>query len=381
MGESLVKSCLVMKNGKKLLVLVIQLIVLWWLSYALGQYKVLVAIYSKHVYALLQNVRHSVLGLLPVSVGDVLYLAAGVWLLLTVVKWVRYIFRWRENKTLLAGSVLSSLNVLLLVYMLFVVGWGAHYYKLPLAKVWGLEQPHYHNADKRKQELKNTLRSYTLLLAGKLNEYAPRYCRMDIAQINDSAVSYYQRYTNSSVKGYGLGIKPSLYGWLMQRMAVDGYFNPFTGEGQVTRQLPEFMLPFTLCHEMAHQVGIAAEGDANLLAYAVSTTTDNATFRYSAYLNLWLYASRRLYYIDSSVAKAIAATLPPLTSAHIDTLEQLSRRYHGLLTSYSGTIYDNYLRAQNQQDGIRSYGNVTYEAMLLEEHRQKGFVESWIKVE
>ena len=358
-----------MSNRRKLILLVLQWILLWWLGYALEQYEVVVSVYSRHVYPLVQTVRHGVFGVLPISVGDVLYFVAGVWVLVTVVKWGKYIYRWKEHKTKLAGSVLGALNVWLLVYLMFVLGWGVHYNRLPLAKVWGLEPPHYNNAADRKLALKKSLSSYTLLLAGKLNEYAPLYTRMSIAEINDSAVNYYRRYTNSSVKGYGLGIKPSMYGGLMQRMAVDGYFNPFTGEGQVTRQLPEFMMPFTVCHEMAHQAGIASEGDANLLAYALSTTTTNATFRYSAYLNLWLYASRRLYYMDSNVAKTVAATLPELTKAHIDTLELLSQKYHGLLTSYSGTIYDNYLRAQNQQDGLRSYSNVTYEAMLLEEKR------------
>lgn len=370
-----------MSNHRKLILLILQWIVLWWLSYALEQYDIIVGVYGRHLYPLLQTVRHCVLGLVPISVGDVLYFVAGVWVLVTVVKWGRYLYRWKEDKAKLAGSVLGALNVWLLVYLMFLVGWGAHYSRPPLARVWGLEPPHYNNADERKQALKKSLSSYTQLLAAKLNEYAPLYTRMSMAEINDSAVAYYRQYTNSSVKGYGLGIKPSMYGGLMQRMGVDGYFNPFTGEGQVTRQLPEFMMPFTLCHEMAHQSGIAAEGDANLLAYALSTTTTNATFRYSAYLNLWLYASRRLYYMDSNAAKTLAATLPVITKAHIDTLELLSKEYHGLLTSYSGTIYDNYLRAQNQQDGIRSYGNVTYEAMLLEEQRGKRGVERRIEVE
>ncbi len=363
-----------MKLKTKLYVLVVQIVVIWGFSYALSESAGLVEMYGVHFYPLVQTVRQGVFGVLPISVGDVMYFIGGVWVLVTAVKWGRYLYRWKEHTTKLAGSVLGALNVWLLVYLMFLVGWGVHYSRPPLAKVWGLEPPHYNNADERQHALKNALQSYTRLLAGKLNEYAPLYTRMEMSEINDSAVTYYRRYTNSSVKGYGLGIKPSMYGGLMQRMAVDGYFNPFTGEGQVTRQLPEFMMPFTLCHEMAHQVGIAAEGDANLLAYAISTTTTNATFRYSAYLNLWLYASRRLYYMDSNAAKTLAATLPELTKAHIDTLELLSKKYHGLLTSYSGTIYDNYLKAQNQQDGIRSYGNVTYEAMLLEEQRGKGNV-------
>jgi len=361
-----------MSNRNKVILLLFQLVVVWWLSFALVHYAGCMEVYSNHVYPAVQTVRHSVVGWLPLSVGDVLYFVAGVWVLLTVVKWVYYTSKWKLCKEKLMNSVLRSLNVLVFVYVLFVLGWGAHYNRPPLAKAWGLEAPTYSNEADRKLYNVQAIEDYARLLVGKLNEYAPQYKTMSYKQINDSAVAYYRQYTNSAVKQYGLGIKPSMYGKLMQRMAIDGYFNPFTGEGQVMGELPAYMMPFTVCHEMAHQAGIAAEGDANLLAYAVGTTTANAVFRYSAYLNLWLYARRRLYYTDSVVAKEIASTLPLLSQKHIDTLEQLSKMYHGMLTSYTGTIYDSYLKTQHQQEGIRSYGNVLSEAMLLEEHRRVG---------
>ena len=123
---------------------------------------------------------------------------------------------------------------------------------------------------------------------------------------------------------------------------------------------------------MAHQAGIAAEGDANLMAYALGTITDDSTFNYSSYLNIWFYANYRLYHRDSVMAKKFESQLNKLTKAHIDTLEQLSIKYQNSMTHYTKELYDDYLKMQNQKEGIRSYSNVAASAWQLEQSRMSG---------
>ena len=123
---------------------------------------------------------------------------------------------------------------------------------------------------------------------------------------------------------------------------------------------------------MAHQAGIAAEGDANLMAYAVGTAGNDTSFSYSCYLNIWLYTNNRLWFRDSTLSKNLEAQLNPLTRAHIDTLEAISEKYHNDVTKYSGELYDSYLRMEHQKDGIRSYGNVSSSAWQLELQRSNG---------
>jgi len=139
------------------------------------------------------------------------------------------------------------------------------------------------------------------------------------------------------------------------------------------------MLPFVICHEMAHQAGIAAEGDANLLAYAVGTTTNDTAFNYSCCLNLWLYTQSRLRFKDSVLAKKMRMQLNPLTLADIDTLRQIRRRYEGDMSRYRGKLYDEYLRMHDQKGGINSYDNVTMSAWAWE-NKQKRKQDSLINV-
>jgi hypothetical protein len=127
---------------------------------------------------------------------------------------------------------------------------------------------------------------------------------------------------------------------------------------------------------MAHQAGIAAEDDANLLSYAVGTIADDPTFRYSAYFNLWLYTHSRLRRADSSMAKKLALQLNPLTKSHLDTLKEIRRKYDSGVSDYSGAFYDGYLKLHHQKDGIESYNKVAITAWAWERRvRKDGVIE------
>jgi hypothetical protein len=240
-----------------------------------------------------------------------------------------------------------------------------NYYKPPLAESWGLKDPLSRESDSVQ------LVAFDRFLVDKLNTTARAYRSLGLPEINERAGKYYRQYSDTKVKPYGLQVKPGLFGYFMGRLAIEGYYNPFTGEGQMDKELPNFVMPFVVCHEMAHQAGIAAEGDANLMAYAVATLTDDSVFSYSAYLNIWLYAHNRLYRHDTALAGQTGRELNPLTRAHIDTLRQLSKRYQNEMARYSSELFDSYLRMQNQEDGISSYGNVTSSAWQLEQERRK----------
>jgi hypothetical protein len=316
------------------------------------------AVHLYHLpYALLQHNRESFFSFFCLSVGDVLYIVAGIWLLVTLVKWGKYMWRFKTDKLLLLRSFLKSINVILLGYLFFLFGWGVNYYNLPLRAVWQLKD-HNDTLD---------LVQFDSLLVSRLNALAPAYRSYDLDEINAISTANYSHYIAARVSPPG--VKPTLFGWYMDRVGIEGYFNPFTGEGQVVSTLPAFLLPFTVSHEMAHQTGIAAEGDANLMAYALCTMCSNPSFNYSGNLNLWLYVNARLSRKDSVTAQRFENQLNKLTQAHIDTIEQREKLSDNDAHQYSNNVYDGYLKMQQQKEGIRSYGSVTANAWLLEKKR------------
>lgn len=365
-----------MRLKRKLVWLVVLLLLTVLVMYGLPYWGSLIPAYDRFVFYPFQSARGAVFGAVPFSCGDVFYVAGGLWLAITVGKWVHYLFQFKTRKAQLAVSALNTINAALGVYLFFVIGWGANYYKPSLGSYWQLypktDSAHTLPDSTAKRLRKEKLVAYEQYLLEHVNAYAPGYRSLSVKEINNRACNYYCQCTDSKVSLHGLQVKPSLYGYFMEYAAVGGYYNPFTGEGQVDAGIPAFIMPFTLTHEMAHQAGIAAEDDANLLAYALGTATPDSTFRYSAYLDLWLYNNGRLYRRDSALAKQFEARLNPLTKAHIDTLEEIDRKYHNEMAQYSSKLYDSYLKMQDQKDGIRSYGNVAGSAWLLEQKRMRG---------
>jgi len=343
---------------------VVLLIVALLCAYVLPLQPLVLPFYSKYIYCPLQSLRNVLFGYIPFSFGDILYFAGGIVLLVWLVRLVKGLRHFHSHRSLLLRSFIRILNVALIIYISFIIGWGENYNKLPLRESWHFDR----NFSFRKDSI--ALVDFDKFLIGKLNETAPLYRPRKIRDINAVSEDNYRRYTDSRVSFFGQAVKPTLCGYFMRRIAIEGYYDPFTGEGQIDKALPSFMLPFVLSHEMAHQAGIAAEGDANLMAYSLCTLSTDVSFNYSGYFNIWMYINTRLYYKDSALANSLAGTLNDLTAAHVDTMEQLEKRYDNDASKYSSYMYDAYLKMQNQKDGIHSYGSVAANAYLLEQRRK-----------
>jgi len=370
-----------MKFRSKIFLLAVLIILIWSFVGYLPNDGTLLSHYDKNVFAPYQTFRGNLFSHISFSIGDLLYLFAGLGLLFTIGRWIYSAIKFGLYTAEIAASLLNIVNTVLFIYLIFIISWGGNYYKPSLSKYWGLEDSYTRKLrEKDDPEQRRIFRikdsvalvEFDLFLIGKLNELAPYYSPLSFNEINKRSGNYYSTYTDNRVRESGLWTKPSLFNHLIERMGVDGYYNPFTGEGQVNTELPSFIMPFVVCHEIAHQAGIAAEGDANLLSYTLCTTTNDTTFKYSAYLDIWIYTNNRIYARDSLLAHRLEDRLNGLTAAHLDTLEQLSYKYHNDFARYSNKLYDGYLKMQNQKEGVRSYGDVAISAWQVEQIRKNG---------
>jgi hypothetical protein len=327
----------------------------------------LASFYNSYIFRPFQSIRNILFGTIPFSVGDILYLAAGFVIVAMAIRWIYLLVRVRTQHHELAHSFMNSIITFGTVYLLFFVGWGGNYYKSTLTKFWHLPVA--------TQSPKEAIIAYDSFLINKLNALAPDYHGFSFGETNKRAKTYYNTLTDSRTRLRSMKAKPSIYGYFMQYLGIQGYYNPFTGEAQVNNMLPEFMLPFVICHEMAHQSGIAAEDDANLLSYAICTVAPDSSFAYSGYFNLWLYTQSRLKATDSVLAKEYMAKLNPISKSQLDTLRAIRRKYRSSVSEYSGQLYDSYLRMHNQKDGIASYDNVALSAWAFEQRRSLGVVD------
>lgn len=342
------------RHRKRLILLGILVVIITVLQNILPRYPYIVDVYGRYIFKPFQLARNILFGYIPVSIGDILYVLGGMAILIGLGRWIYFLVKYRTHKKFLWNSLFNTVVIIATAYILFFVGWGGNYYKPALSDYWQL--------DDREWSSETTLPAYDLYLVSELNTYAPQYVPLKFNEADKRARRYYRLYTDNRTSRLGLNAKPSVFGYMMQYMGIQGYYNPFTGEAQVNRRLPSFMLPYVICHELAHQSGIAAEDDANLLAYVLSMKTADSSFRYSACLNLWLYTHARLRLLDTSLAANYRSQLNPLTLRHLDTLRQIRDKYRSDVSLYSGHLYDQYLRLHNQEDGLESYSKVAVSA-------------------
>ncbi len=351
---------------KKLIVIILLVVMLTIIQYALPAHSIVVHLYNEYVFHPFQSARNLLFSIIPFSVGDLLYIGVAILTVYVAVRWIYFLVNFRTYRYRLGNSFLRTMIVLGLVYIVFILGWSGNYYKPSLTTYWQLDQSGWKQS---------SLVEFDSFLVSRLNAYAPGYKETGFKEIDRGASVLYSEYADSRRRNFGVKAKASVFGYLMQYLGIQGYYNPWTGEAQVNRHLPAFMLPFVVCHEMAHQAGIAAEDDANLLSYVLSTKSTDSVFRYSGYFNLWLYTHARLRAQDSARAVSFREQLNPLTIAHLETLKRMRKKYESEISDYSGALYDGYLKLHHQKDGIGSYDKVTITAWAWEQKHSKDVIE------
>jgi hypothetical protein len=156
----------------------------------------------------------------------------------------------------------------------------------------------------------------------------------------------------------------------MSYLGISGIFIPFTGEANVNGTVPEWEIPFTAAHELAHQRGFAREEEANYVGYLACLAHPDRDFQYSGTFRAGLYALSALARADRNVYGELRGSLAPPLRRDLAALFAWQRRYESRLGEVQDKVNDAYLKTQGQADGVRSYGRMV--DLLLAERRAKG---------
>jgi hypothetical protein len=89
-----------------------------------------------------------------------------------------------------------------------------------------------------------------------------------------------------------------------------------TGESAVNPEVPGVLMPYAMCHEMAHRISIYADRDANFAAFLACTHNSDPYFVYSGYLNAYRYCFKALQSFNSENARAACQRLAAEERAH-----------------------------------------------------------------
>jgi hypothetical protein len=301
--------------------------------------------YASGVYPYIAAGMRYLVGWLPISFGDLLYVAAIIYIIVTLRKSFRRSF---------VTTARRLFTVLSLTWLIFHLLWGFNYYRTSIPEQFKLEK-----GEVKKEEIV-AFAEYTLREANRIGnrEQVTENRRQGIGKIGNSLVaSAYEKLSklHPQLIYHPVSFKSSLFGVLGNYMGYGGYYNPFTGEAQINDHMPEFMLPYIAVHEVAHQLGYAKESEANFIGYLAAMHSGDSVLQYSANLEMFLYANRALRSFDSTLAKQNMERLSPRIKKDLADYKVFAEKYYGPVDKFVTWFYTGFLNFNNQPEGMMSY--------------------------
>lgn len=341
-----------LKNKKTLIAFSIipQYILIKWLAH---YPEFIERYYSNGIYPYISKIFRFMLAWIPFSFGDLVYAFA-----------IFYMIRWlyKNRKRLRKDTkhwfidVFSALSVLYFAFHLF---WGLNYYRLPLHKNLNLE------SDYTTEQLVNV----TKKLIAKSNAIHSKIIKIDSLPINI-------QYTKSSILNmvplgykalskefphleyYPKSIKKSLFSVPLTYMGFSGYLNPLTNESQVDYLIPKYNFPTTASHEVAHQLGYAAENEANFIGCLAAINHQDIYFKYSGYTFALRFCLNEIYRRDESLFDSITKTVNGGILKNYQEMREFWDAYQNPAEPLFKKTYSSYLKANKQDKGMESYSYV-----------------------
>lgn len=303
--------------------------------------------YSNGLYIWLSKCSRFLLGKIPFSVGDIVY----SFVILYGIYWL-----YKNRKVRWKLKIWPILSFVSVAYFLFHLLWAFNYYRVPLFEKMKIKREY------TEQELV----VFTEKLIVKTNA-------VHIAITKDSLKKVTNPYSQDSIfkltqNGYDQlakehpffeytipSQKKSLLSVPLTYMGFGGYLNPFTNEAQVNDKLPMYGFPNVVCHEMAHQIGFGSESECNFIGFLAGVKNEDLYFQYAALSNALRYCMSNIGMKNEKEFERLKVKINPGIIKNYKESEDFWRQYDTIIDKAFHAFYDQYLKSNQQQEGIDSY--------------------------
>lgn len=326
-------------------------------------------IYSVTVYRFLVAVIGRLMSLFPFSVVEVglylLTLAAAAGLLWILVRAARGQIRWSSAGLCVFRTVFFATAAL---FFFYTVGCGINYHRTAFSAAES-----FVIAPSSREELAGLCR----YLAEEINEAArditvdENGCMVLPANASGTAREAMEALGEeySSLQGYYPHPKGLWISRILSVQKIEGIYSPFTLEANYNREMPDVNIPVTMCHELSHLRGFMREDEANFIAYLACRKSGDAGFRYSGAILAFIHSGNALYRDGGEEAYwEIYDSLCDTARRDLSADSAFWRQFDGKVAQVSSQVNDAYLKANRQEDGVKSYGRMV--DLLLAMYRE-----------
>jgi hypothetical protein len=249
--------------------------------------------------------------------------------------------------------------------------------------IWGLNymQPDPTNAfnitvrtPKNAQIALDEMNALTYELIQELNETKQEitYNKAKMPHFDQIVTHVYQDYERVSRAYPRLNlkhqsVKKAIFPILGDYLGYLAFYQPITGEAIVRADLPILTQPYTIAHEMAHQLGYASETEANFIAFVVASESKDPVLKYSMLLQMFTYSQEAQLLLlagtkgfdawKMQIAKNKALLSPAVIKDRVEIKAFFADRADKQIHA-SNQLYDQFLKWNQQAAGLDSYADV-----------------------
>ncbi len=306
--------------------------------------------YSDFFYLRISEKLRFITGWISIPIGDLLYL----FIILSLIYFV--LFRIKKSTNILLNLGSSAFIFIFLFYVL----WGLNYKRVPVKD--------HLNVDGN-FEIKE-LTDFTETLIDKINKKHIFLFKNDsVRPINEYSFTESIEISKNNIDKLkeklkkpiiksdykNVSVKKSLFSLPLTYMGFSGYINPFTNEANINYKIPSTSLIFVINHEIAHQLGIASEKDANFISYLMLISSDNEYLKYCGLSYALRLCLNELSKLDYDKYQYLLQKVNKGIIKDFVEINKFWKNYEGKIEKVSKKSYDLYLKQNNIQSGIKNY--------------------------
>ena len=329
--------------------------------------------YSAGIYPYISIALRWVSSIFTFAIGDFLYAILILCIFYLIIKFFWRIKKTGWKKTDSIQVPIAIINTLLIFYISFKLLWGLNYSRPSISQQLNIENEKY-----TIKEL-IVLGDYFVKKTNKLKIHtqklgkAPKY---DINQLEKISTEAYLKLA----KQYPLliyrnpSLKPATSSLILSKSGIAGYYNPLSGEANLNMDLPSYTKPYVSCHEIAHQLGIAYEDEANLIGYMASSNSNDIYFQYAANYEMLKYVLNEIGMKSNDGYQLIYSQILPAVFEDFRIEREFWEKNDSSMNAYMDFTFDSFLKLNNQPKGIESYQDIVIWLWNLHKKEVRGLM-------
>ena len=324
------------------LLLIPQVIIL---SYFKNNPRIVEEYYSEFIYQYIFKFYSMLFSGFSIAIGDLLVLLA----LISSIIYFIFFFRFKINDFINVFAVIS------ITIFLFYSLWGLNYFKTPLLSKLDIGEIKYESLQTTLDRLIDDANEAHLLLGDE--DSTLENLEFDKEEIiSELKLDNIKKFDKISTTKFA---KKSIIPKIFLYQGVSGYINPFTLEAIVVEEIPSIDFSITVLHEQAHQLGYAAEEDANFLAFISSINNQDPLIKYSGYVFGLSYLLNEIQINHNDDLSSFTDKINSGIIEDINSRRKFWQKYsNNIINSLQNVLYDFYLKSNNQKAGIASYSRI-----------------------